>query len=114
MGYWNNNIESFSVKLDDESWEQLQKLSRQLFVFVPTLFEGVVVLPEIKRVIYHKPATVIVWKDGSKSVVKCDEVDEYNKEIGYLLCILKKILPSKIFYDLLERFYDGKGAKDYE
>ena len=30
-------------------------------------------IPPIKKVIFHDPATVVFWKDGTKTVVKCGE-----------------------------------------
>lgn len=44
----------------------------------------------IKNVIYNPPATIVLWKDGTKTVVKVDETEEYNKETGFLMCIAKK------------------------
>ena len=49
-------------------------------------------LPEVKEVIFAPPATIVYWKDGSRTVVKCDENDEYNEEIGFALCFMKKVL----------------------
>lgn len=46
--------------------------------------------PEIKKVIFNDPATIILWKDGTKTVVKCQEGDVYDKKIGFLLAIAKK------------------------
>lgn len=106
------------VKIMLDNNKEVRRILRDIengnYLLPPTLFSGNVYLPEIKRVIYHKPATVIVWKDGTKSVVKCDEVDEYSKEVGYLLCVLKKILPNKAFYNILETFYTNKGVREYE
>lgn len=34
----------------------------------------------IKKVIFNDPATIILWKDGTKTVVKCQEGDTYDKE----------------------------------
>ena len=45
----------------------------------------------IKTVIYHEPATIVKWKDGTKTVVKCDEYDTYDKEKGLMACIIKKL-----------------------
>ena len=45
---------------------------------------------DIERVIHNEPATVVLWKDGTKTVVKCSEGDEYDPEKGLLLCIAKK------------------------
>ena len=47
-------------------------------------------LPEIKDVIFNPPATIVLWKDGTKTVVKCDEKDTYSKETGLALAICKK------------------------
>lgn len=43
----------------------------------------------IKRVIFNDPATIVFWKDGTKTVVKCCENDTYNKEVGLMACIIK-------------------------
>lgn len=48
--------------------------------------------PKVKSVKFHGPATIIFWEDGTKTVVKCQEGDEYNAEKGVLICALKKIL----------------------
>lgn len=44
----------------------------------------------IKDVIYHPPATIVLWKDGTKTVVKCNDTEQYSKETGLLMCIAKK------------------------
>ena len=51
--------------------------------------------PEIKNVIFNDPATVIMWSDGTKTVVKCQPGDTYSKETGLALCIAKKYLGNK-------------------
>ena len=43
-----------------------------------------------KDIIFHDPATIIYWSDGTKTVVKCHEEDTYDKEKGLALCYLKK------------------------
>lgn len=45
---------------------------------------------EIENVICNPPATIIKWKDGTKTVVKCMEGDSYDKEKGFLYCIAKR------------------------
>lgn len=47
---------------------------------------------EIDRVIFNKPATIVIWADGTKTVVKCQKGDVYSKETGLALCIAKKAL----------------------
>ncbi len=49
----------------------------------------------IEKVIFNDPATIVFWKDGTKTVVKCQDGDEYSKEHGLALCIAKKALGNK-------------------
>ena len=49
-------------------------------------------LPKIKNVIFNKPATIVIWADGSKTVVKCGEGDTYDPEKGLAMAIVKKAL----------------------
>lgn len=49
----------------------------------------------IKKVIHNEPATIVIWSDGSKTVVKCSPNDEYDREKGLLMCIAKKQYGSK-------------------
>lgn len=47
---------------------------------------------KIHKVIFNGPATIVIWTDGTKTVVKCMEGDAYSKEAGFALCVLKRIL----------------------
>lgn len=49
---------------------------------------------EIKEVIFHDPATIVYWKDGTKTVVKCQD-EEFDKEKGLLAAIAKKVYGNK-------------------
>jgi hypothetical protein len=51
--------------------------------------------PSIKEVIFNNPATVVIWADGTKTVVKCQEGDTYNEELGLAMCISKKFFGNK-------------------
>ena len=50
---------------------------------------------DIKRVIFSNPATIIIWKDGTKTIVKCHEGDTYDALKGVALCYMKKVCGSK-------------------
>lgn len=52
-------------------------------------------LPEIKNVIFNEPATIILWADGTKTVVKCQEGEGYDPEKGMAMAISKKALGNK-------------------
>lgn len=65
--------------------------------------------PEIDKVIFHDPATIVYWKDGSKTVVKCRVIDTYSKETGLALCYMKKILGNKGNYNDIFRKWIKEG-----
>jgi hypothetical protein len=48
----------------------------------------------IDKVIFNEPATIILWKDGTKTVVKA--VDEpFDREKGFAMAVLKKMAGNK-------------------
>lgn len=47
--------------------------------------------PCIKKVIFNDPATIVLWDDGTKTVVKCSEGDTYSEWAGIALCLAKKL-----------------------
>lgn len=46
----------------------------------------------IERVIFHDPATIVYWKDGTKTVVKTQNGEAYDPEKGFAMAIAKKAL----------------------
>jgi len=44
-----------------------------------------------KKIIYHNPATIVFWEDGTKTVVKCSPSETYNKYVGFCACLAKRI-----------------------
>lgn len=45
----------------------------------------------IKRVIFNEPATIVIWNDGTKTVVKA-EGEEFDPEKGLAMAISKKVM----------------------
>ena len=43
----------------------------------------------IDRVVFNDPATIIFWKNGDKTVVKCQPGEIYDEEKGLALAIIK-------------------------
>ena len=54
-----------------------------------------VAVPAIKKVIFNYPATIVLWNDESKTVVKCQDGDIYDPEKGLAMAISKKALGNK-------------------
>lgn len=63
-----------------------------------------------KKVIFNDPATIVMWKDGTKTVVKCGENDIFDAEKGLALCFMKKAINNDKLYKKILR----DGCKDYE
>ncbi len=45
----------------------------------------------IEKVIFNPPATIIIWDDKTKTVVKAQEDEPYDPEKGMAMCIAKHI-----------------------
>lgn len=52
-------------------------------------------IPEVKKVIFNDPATIVYWKDGTKTVVKCQNGDDFDPEKGFAMAFLKKCWGNK-------------------
>lgn len=46
----------------------------------------------IKRVKFNDPATIVFWSDGSKTVVKCQDNEPFDKEKGLAMAIVKRMV----------------------
>ena len=57
--------------------------------------ESSISVPSIKKVIFNYPATIVLWNDESKTVVKCQDGDIYDPEKGLAMAISKKALGNK-------------------
>lgn len=54
------------------------------YTYIPPMYQP-------KQVIYNPPATIVFWKDGTKTIVKCSEGDIYNKYFGFCAALAKKL-----------------------
>ena len=61
-------------------------------------------IPEIDNVIFNDPATIIFWKDGTKTVVKAENED-FDPEKGLAMAISKKALGNQHeYYDVFKKW----------
>lgn len=56
----------------------------------------------IKKVIFNKPATIVLWEDGSKTVVKVNKGERWDPEKGLAMAIIKKKFGLKEFFKYIE------------
>ena len=50
--------------------------------------------PQISKVIFANPNTIVLWTDGTKTIATCQKDTEFSKEIGLSIAIAKKTLGS--------------------
>lgn len=53
-----------------------------------------IVIPKIKKVIFHDPATIVYWDDDTKTVVKADG-EKFDAEKGLAMAISKRVMGNK-------------------
>lgn len=58
----------------------------------------------ITKVIFNNPATIVLWSDGTKTVVKCDERDEFDPEKGLAMAICKKHFGGGFYNDIFKKW----------
>lgn len=97
--------------------DQLDLLSELIDLTEP--FHGTVYAPVIlciNHIKFSGPATIIFWKDGTKTIVKCAEEDEFNCETGIAMATLKKILGSDYAYykKKVKKIVDEQTKKDLD
>lgn len=60
-----------------------------------------------KKIIFNGPATIVLWEDGTKTVVKCQNGDTFDKEKGIALCFMKKSLGNRSnFNNMIKKYLE--------
>lgn len=61
-------------------------------------------LPDIKKVHFNYPRTIVMWSDGTKTIVQCQEGDLYDNHVGLAMAIAKKALGnSGNYYNIFKK-----------
>ncbi len=81
--------------LEAKNYIRAYELDLSLYPYFKPNTTNTTKLPEIKDVIFNEPATIILWADGTKTVVKCQEGEGYDPEKGLAMAISKKALGNK-------------------
>ena len=98
-GYGDNDYTENELTLTLENWVKLDN---------GYIIDG---KENIEKVIFNDPATIVFWKDGTNTVVKCQNGDTYDKEKGLAMCVAKKFFGNKGNFNKVFKKYIGE---DYE
>lgn len=67
----------------------------------------------IRNVIFNDPATIVIWADGTKTVVKADK-EHFDPEKGLAMAISKKLFGNKgYYYDLFKKWLPKEEETKY-
>lgn len=70
---------------------------------------------DIKKVYFNDPVTVVLWEDGSKTIVKRDERDTYDAEKALAMAIAKKALCNEgNYYNVFKKWIPEKHDSNAE
>lgn len=65
-----------------------------------------------ERIVYNPPATIVFWKDKTKTVVKCSEGEEYSEYFGFLAALGKKIFETNSEVNRIVNAYKPKPKEE--
>lgn len=71
-----------------------------------------IMFAHIEKVIFNNPATIVIWTDGTKTVVK-SEGEKFDPEKGLAMAITKKLLGNNqgYYYDIFKKWLPKKAKK---
>ena len=73
------------------------------------------VLSNIKKVIFSNPATIVLWNDGTKTVVKCGENETFDEEKGLAMAIAKRALGNDgVYYEVFKKWLPNDEDRDHK
>lgn len=58
-----------------------------------------------KKIIFNGPATIVIWMDDSKTVVKCSENEKYDKKLAFKYALHKRYVElHRNIYDFYHKY----------
>lgn len=64
-----------------------------------------IIQDNIVQVIFNEPATIIIWSNGEKTVVKTQDGEPFDREKGFLMAIAKFLADNKgNYYELIKKY----------
>ena len=86
--YWNSDKDE---ELTEKVYRFLVDTFGEKYAFVAPSYDPRN-MPKIEKVIFNRPATIVFWSDDTKTVVKCDDGECFDREKGLAMAISKKTL----------------------
>ena len=68
-------------------------------------------VPPIKDVIFNDPATIVFFEDGTKTVVKTMEGQEFDPDYGFMACLVKRAYGEDFHKLMWKHCWGGQEAR---
>lgn len=95
----------FDINIPYEDWISLEDYSNLIIRLEDYISNFTKALPEIKRVVFNERATIILWADGDKTVVKLGKEEVNDPEKGMAMAICKKVLGNTgSYYEIFKKW----------
>lgn len=120
MTYFEEKINNIISDMDAERKEE--RLLRKLNTIALNTIYGIssvkgnqTAVPFVKKIIFSGPATVVLWDDGSKTVVKCSEDDQFDPYAAVAQAYTKKIFrTNNQFKKMVDKFLPEEDDLDFD
>lgn len=85
-------IEASPIKIDIDDAIKANYSKEEIKEMVNKTFRSPVYIA-YEKIIFNGPCTIILWKDGTKTIAKLyEDIDKFDPEKGVAICFMKKIL----------------------
>lgn len=99
-----NNMLSRGV-IDEETYKVMRSQLYARYGLGKTNIERTMLFPDINKVIFNPPATIVLWGDGTKTVVKTQNGEKFDPEKGLAMAIAKKAYGNKgSYFDKIKKW----------
>lgn len=108
--YYSNNT-SLKDIADKYSATSNYNINYNMYAVPSNKYIGV--MPKIKNVKFHNPATIVFWEDGTKTVVKSGNDDIFDPEKGLAMAIAKRALGNQgNYYNEIRKWTEEYSEED--
>ena len=87
-----SRIPAIELAISDATKKTFRDAFKKIMIDVPD--QKNITIPTVKRIVYHDPATIVFWQDGTKTVVKCMDGEPFEKYAGFCAALAKKVFGS--------------------
>ena len=95
----------------DELADDIKALEKWLIEFFEDAERAQKPEPDVVKAVYfnyEKGATTVVWFDGMRTTVSCQNGEDFDEEKAIALCFMKRVFDNKgLFNNYMRKYLDG-------